>query len=177
MTNGHLGVMINAHLTIMIKGLDALLLKLKSIETKSKNYKPLLEKIGKDMKTKTAMNFRSQKSPDGVSWEKSKRDGQTLSDTGALRGSITYSTDSSSVAVGTNLKYATTMHYGAKKGSLGSGRANVKSFTRKNGVKVKTHTRRFISPWGNIPARPFIGIGKSMEKKYKKMIKEYIFEK
>lgn len=157
-----------------IDGLDKLIFKLDSMSAKAKNLKPILEEIGKDMKTKTDFCFRLEKSPDGVSWKKSKRNGKTLSDTGALKRSVSYSTSSDSVTVGTNLVYAKTMQFGAEKGSLGSGKAQVKSFTRKNGQKVRSHTRAFVAPWGNIPARPFIGISNSQMKKYRKMMAEYL---
>ncbi|MGL5123255.1 MAG: phage virion morphogenesis protein [Fusobacteriaceae bacterium] len=160
----------------MIKGIDKLIYKLNVIEKKSKDLRPLLQKIGEDAKTKISFNFRSEKSPKGVAWKKSKREGKTLSDTGSLKKSLGYTITEDSVVIGTNKKYATTMQYGARKGSLGSGVANVKAFTRKNGTKVKAHERKFLAPWGDIPARPFIGFSEKMRDKYKKMTKEYFLD-
>lgn len=157
-----------------IDGLDKLIFKLDSMSATAKNLKPILEEIGKDMKTKTDFCFRLEKSPEGVSWKKSKRNGKTLSNTGALKRSISYSTSSDSATVGTNLKYAKTMHYGASKHSFGYSVAKIKAFTRKNGSKVKAHSRYMQSPWGDIPARPFIGISNNQMLKYRKMIANYL---
>jgi len=49
-----------------------------------------------------------------------------------------------SASVGTNLKYATTQHYGAKQGQFGHG-------------NYKTKQGSFPIPWGDIPPRPFFG--------------------
>ena len=59
---------------------------------------------------------------------------------GDLLNSITAQHDSTSAVVGTNLVYASTHQFGAKQGSFGS--------TSRGGP----------IPWGDIPARPYLGV-------------------
>ncbi len=69
---------------------------------------------------------------------------------GDLKRSITVDHDATTAAVGTNLAYATTQHFGASKGQFGIG-----SFNTKEGS--------FQIPWGDIPARPFFGLSPADE--------------
>ena len=88
--------------------------------------------------------------PDGLPWKelsavtlsrrrKAGSGAQILRDTGRLASGITYKVVGGSVELGTNVVYAGTHQYGAKKGGYGR--------TRKGGP----------IPWGDIPARPFFG--------------------
>ena len=62
-----------------------------------------------------------------------------------LLGSILADYDATTASIGTNLKYATTQHYGARQGQFGRG-------------NYKTKQGSFPIPWGNIPPRPFFGL-------------------
>ena len=62
-----------------------------------------------------------------------------LEQSGDLQRSLTAEYDNNSVIVGTNLIYAATHQFGAKKGQ----------FAAKKGRPI---------PWGDIPARPFLGL-------------------
>ena len=73
-----------------------------------------------------------------------------LSADGDLIRSITADYDATSAVVGTNLAYATTQHFGAKKGEFGAG-------------SFKTRSGSFPIPWGDIPARPFFGLSPADE--------------
>lgn len=155
-------------------------IRLTAISEKSKNMNDLTKKIANDMKTKVDFCFRLQKDSNGNPWIKSKRaikdNGKTLQSKGQLKNSISVRNDDTSATVGTNLKYAKTMQFGAKKHSFGYAVANVKAFTRKNGQKVKAHQRYVILPWGNIPARPFLGLSNSQKATYLKWLKEFFEE-
>lgn len=65
-----------------------------------------------------------------------------LLDTGRLRNSITYRADRDGVSIGTNVVYAAVQHFGARRGAFG---------TTSRGAPI---------PWGNIPARPFLGVSR-----------------
>jgi phage gpG-like protein len=85
--------------------------------------------------------------------------GQLLRVSGRLFNSIVTKVTKDSAQVGTNLEYARTHQYGAKRGSLGTKTVTVKSHTKTiNGKKVtvKSHQKRQQIPWGDIPARPFL---------------------
>lgn len=77
---------------------------------------------------------RSQTTLDIYAREK-KKFGAPLNQSGRMRKSIAYNSGEDWVEIGSNAIQAAVMHFGASKGSLGNG-----------------------SPWGNIPARPFIGV-------------------
>jgi len=64
---------------------------------------------------------------------------------GDLFGSIVHELEPNGVVVGSDMVYAPTHQYGAKKGAFG---------TMKNGSPI---------PWGNISARPFLGIPADFE--------------
>ena len=64
-----------------------------------------------------------------------------LSETLSNRSSHNYTAKADSVTWGTNRKQAAVMQFGAQKGAFG---------LSDNGSSI---------PWGDIPARPFIGVG------------------
>lgn len=168
---------------IKIQGTDELIYKLKSLQEKAKDMSPAMKKIASAMKTKVRMNFKNQEDSEGNLWKKSKRaekdNGITLSDTGRLKNSITSSYSGTYAVAGTNVRYARTMHFGAKKGSFGSHRVIqiVKPFSRTRLGKieqVKTHIRirNILSPWGDIPSRKFMGMSIQDKEKYMQIIKD-----
>jgi len=111
------------------------------------NLRPLMKEVGVTVRDNTLMTFRDSRSPDGAAWaglskvtKSRRRGGKPLQDTGRLRSSITFIASSNSVSIGTNVIYAKTHQFGAAKGAFGSTR------------------RGSPIPWGNIPARPFLGL-------------------
>jgi phage gpG-like protein len=79
-----------------------------------------------------------------------------------LYDSLNYRMAGNTVVIGVNgskIPYATTFHFGAKKGSLG----------------IKTIGNWTIeSPWGDIPARPFIGTNKKTNEAVLKILRNYL---
>jgi phage virion morphogenesis protein len=116
------------------------------------NLRPILTSIGEAMVESTKLRFTDSEAPDGGKWKpispvtailrKQNKGGQPLLDTNHLRGSLTYAVGVKDVVIGTNVKYAGTHQFGAKKGQYG-------------------RTRRGSPiPWGNVPARPFFGMSR-----------------
>ena len=92
-----------------------------------------------------------------------KRPGQILirsGKAGGLLGRINYSPRNDRVTVSANKVYATTHHFGAKKGQFGTVLAQIPAHIRTlasgKKVSVKAHSREMKVPWGDIPARPFM---------------------
>lgn len=126
---------------------------LAQIQQQGGDLKPTFDVIGRKLKTKIQLGFRSAQSPWGQSWAPLKiRQGTPLRNTGAnLYGRLTYqiggSSDEQFVDVGTNFKYAPVHQFGAV-------------------IKpVKAKMLRFMGPNGpifakqvRIPARPFLPI-------------------
>ena len=97
----------------------------------------IMDRIGRHMVASTHRRFERERAPNGTPWLKSARaiaeGGQTLTDTGRLRGSIAHTlTDGGrGVEIGTNVVYAAIHQFG---GRAGRGRR------------------------ARIPARPYLGV-------------------
>lgn len=115
----------------------------------------LMDDIGDDMVKSTEDNFNALQAPDGTPWAPKS---QATLDAYARRGighltrplhgnslalstTINYQAGPDSVSWGSNVIQAAVMQLGARKGEFG---------TASNGSSI---------PWGDIPARPYIGIG------------------
>lgn len=102
---------------------------------------PVMQAIGRQLQESTIRRFAAGQAPDGTPWAANspvtlarKRDPRPLFGiSGMLNSQISYEADASSVQVGSNRIYAAMMQFG--------------------GTKAK-----FPHLWGNIPARPFLGI-------------------
>ena len=73
-------------------------------------------------------------------------------------GSINAKSNLTQAVAGTNKKYAPTVNYGAKKGQYGR------------------TSRNTPIPWGEIPARRFVGFSASQKNTYKKWIKKHLMK-
>lgn len=111
------------------------------------HLEPALTEIGDTVKASIQLNFREQHDPDGEPWqplspatlEQRRKKGtgaQMLRDTGLLNRSITYNADDTAVEIGSDKIYANMMHFGGKKSD-------------------------YIWLWGDIPARPFVGVSEA----------------
>ena len=117
----------------------------------------LMNEIGEQLEYETKERFDQGVAPDGTAWapksqatlDAYKQRGQTVdvrplfgpnADGVPLRNSIFRDYGPDFVEIGTNKVYGATMQFGAAKGSFG---------TDAGGSSI---------PWGNIPARPYLGI-------------------
>ena len=119
---------------------------LDKIQRSSRDLHQPLDNIGAHIVSEIDLLFRDERDPYGNDWEplsevtiKKRRKGprsgndKILNDTGRLKNSITHNVLGNSVEVGTNVVYAAIHQFGAAKHSLGQS-----------------------SPWGDVPARPFL---------------------
>lgn len=121
---------------------------------------PLMNEIGLFMVESTKQRFDNTETPQGTAWaprspttikhyQRTKQKfGPVLHKTGDLRQSIFHAYDATSVSVGTNLIYAAVQQFGAAQGAFGAAIGRDK--------KGRDHFHHI--PWGNIPARPFLGL-------------------
>lgn len=131
---------------------------------------PLLHKIGQDLADSTMRRFPEGKGPDGKKWAAKSpvtRARHPRSDTRLLIGetktlatTIAHQVRGSSVFVGSNVVYAAVQQFGAKKGSLWQG--------------ITKHGRKGRLPWGDIPARPFLGISEKDKKEMRETVLDWI---
>lgn len=114
---------------------------------------PLMETIGDILLYSTGKRFEAGEAPDGTPWvpkspttiaqyQKSgdKVDFRPLFKSGTLSNNVFVSTGPDFVSIGSNLEYSAVMHFGAGQGAFGA---------NKSGRPI---------PWGDIPARPYLGI-------------------
>jgi len=127
----------------------------------------LTEAIGEQLVSSSLERFESEIGPDGTSWKKSKRveaeGGQTLSDSGALKGSIAYEATPALVAVGTNKVQAAIHQFG--------GEIVPKKAKR---LVFDVAGKKVFSKKVTMPARPFIGINEEDIEEARETIEEYI---
>lgn len=135
---------------------------LNQVESKLDNPNPMLADMGEYLTSSTQERFRTSTAPDGSKWAAnsettyinilgqahSRKDGKIntkgvnrvmskkpLVVSGTLRDQIHYQISGDLLLVGSNMIYAATQQFGAKKGQFGNG-----------------------APWGDIPAREYLGI-------------------
>jgi len=164
-------------LQIQISGAGQTLKVITGLTERLDDLSPALKEIGEDMVESTKRRFATATAPDGTPWKPNspvtmaryasavfkspshyKKDGtlraasaQKLAgkkpltgETRALQTTINYQVDGSAVRIGSPMIYAGVQQYGAKTGEFGMG-------------AFKTRKGTFPIPWGDIPARPFLG--------------------
>jgi len=122
---------------------------LNDMRSRVRNLRPAMDRIGATLADRVRLGFHDGKDPWGQRWQplrpatvSRRRQGsdKPLRDTGRLMNSISHRATRHSVTIGTDVEYAATHQFGARKGQFGR--------TRK-GSPI---------PWGNIPARRFMPI-------------------
>ena len=135
---------------------------LNQVEGTLDNPNPMLADMGEYLTSSTQERFRTSTAPDGSKWQANTQTtylkilGKSHSDeegklnakgvnrvsskrpnmlSGNLMNSIHYQISGDLLLVGSNMIYAATQQFGAKKGEFGNG-----------------------APWGDIPAREYLGI-------------------
>jgi phage gpG-like protein len=123
---------------------------------------PVMNEIGEYMVEATRKRFAAGVGPDGVPWapkspatlDAARRnplrgnDPRPLHSLGILRDSTFYQAGHDHVEIGSNRIYAGVMQFGAEAGAFGA-------FVGKD-KRGRDHFHSI--PWGDIPARPFLGI-------------------
>ena len=131
---------------------------------------PLLDAIGAELADGVQRRFIAAKDPDGNPWEESERakagerGGKTLTDTGRLQQSISWSADADSVLVGSNVIYAAIHQFG---GEIRPKSAQALAFTLPGGAFVRTQKV-------SLPARPFLGLDRTDRIAVAEVIEEFL---
>ncbi|MEO1974800.1 MAG: phage virion morphogenesis protein [Paracoccaceae bacterium] len=139
---------------------------------------PLMQDIGEYMVKSTNDNFASGTDPDGRPWaprsqatldayaaRKDKPGPRPLiGATKSLSSTISYEAGEEEVLWGSNMIYAAVQQFGAEAGEFGA----------RMGTNKKGRSFFMPIPWGNIPARPFLGVGKDDETGIIEIIEEYL---
>ncbi len=165
---------------------------LRGLVERAQDMRPVLLEIGEDMAESAKGRFASATAPDGVAWapntavtlarysamfarnkggELTKRSAAKLAsknpgtgETRALGTTINYQVQSAdAVAIGSPMVYAGTFQYGAKSGEFGFG-------------FYLTREGSFPLPWGDIPARPFLGASDDDKANIVDLVRNYLLE-
>jgi phage virion morphogenesis protein len=121
------------------------------------NPRPALLAIGEKLTESTKQRFVSSTAPDGARWAPNKA--STLARKGAgkkvlvnnsiLSTTIHYAVDDHGVSIGSALEYAAMQQFGGSKS-------------------------RFPNLWGDIPARPFLGVSQADEDTIERVVEDYL---
>ena len=159
---------------------------------RAKDMRPVLEEIGVDMQESTIQRFSTTKAPDETPWAPNsvatllnysqrfaRNKNGTLKPAGVRAlGAKKPGTDTGSMAnssinwqlkgddavgIGSSMPYAGTFHYGAKSGEFGFG-------------FYVTREGSFPLPWGDIPARPFLGASEEDKANIVDLVNSYLME-
>ena len=113
------------------------------------NLRPALDDIGERLAESTKRRFSTSTAPSGKHWKKNrpstlarKKNPLPLVRLGDLQDTIHYRASGQRLEVGSPMIYAAAQQFGARRGAFGKTR---------HGVPI---------PWGDIPARPFLGISR-----------------
>lgn len=164
------------------------------------NMTPLTRDLAEVLKGASDRAFKDEADPaTGEKWHplspatlarraKSGHTGSILQVSGQLAASIQTEHGPHHAAVGTSKVYGPTHQFGAKKGSFGTGkrgsrgdgRRNPRNYTARGGATVggwlfgRAQGGSMTIPWGDIPARPFLGIGKPEEAEIEESVKNAV---
>lgn len=165
---------------------------LNGLISRGKDLRPAFKEIGEDMVDSTKRRFATATGPDGTPWAVNspltlerylgvfkssyKKDGSLskrgeariankkplTGETKALQTTINYQiTGANGVSVGSPMVYAAIQQFGAKSGEFGFG-------------IYKTRVGSFPIPWGDIPARPFLGVSSSDRENILDILENYL---
>jgi len=154
-----------ARIRVDVVGIRAAEIRLGRLAAAGRDLRPVFVQIGEYLVGTTKNRFRDQRAPDGTPWaplsesyrERKKRNqDKILTLDGFLGGQISYRASVDEVLVGSDRVYAGTHQFGAKKGSFG------------------TTSRGSPIPWGDIPARPFLGLSEEDRDVIEGMVSDYL---
>ena len=158
--------------TIQFHGQEKITEWLNKVLKQAGDHSKLMHNIGSVLEHNTKQRINTGIGTDDKPWQKSWRakmqGGTTLRDTSRLYNSIKYtvSSDGKRVTVGTNVFYASVMHFGA-------------TISAKNGKYLKFKSS--MGGWAQvksvtIPPRPFLGMSVDDSQEVLFEIEEYLLE-
>lgn len=144
---------------------------LESLSEVMTDMTPVMQEIGDFLIVTTKDRFPTGKGPDGTPWAAKsattvaayERRGQRVDNrplygpNQKLHKQIFYQAGPEGVEWGSNRIYAAVMQFGAAQGEFGARMGR----TRPSAKRPKSQDYFMHLPWGNIPARPFLGVSES----------------
>lgn len=149
-----------------------LVTKLQALSSRLADLKPVYEDIGEYAVGATKRRFVAGTEPDGTRWRakrpatiaryKARGDGNKtrplIGPSGRLGREVTHNASSAGVEIGSALEYSRVMQEGATKGAFGTDKAG------------------HPLPWGNIPARVWLGLSDADNRNILDIVDEHLGE-
>jgi phage virion morphogenesis protein len=150
---------------------------LRALAERGADLRVPLEAIGEALAETTKRRFVTSTAPDGARWMPNKNSTLAafgsrfgaksrgariagkkplIGETKRLSGEINFRVAGNAVEIGATTKYAAVQQFGARRGEFGKNR------------------RGSPIPWGNIPARPFLGLSKADEEIVLETLREHL---
>lgn len=130
---------------------------LERLASASANPRPALLAIGESLVLSTKKRFETSTAPDGTRWTpnspstlaRKKGNKPLIGKTGNLAQQISYAIDGNGLRIGSPMEYAAMQQFGG-------------------------HKSKFPHLWGDIPARPFLGISDADEQMIVSTVTDYL---
>lgn len=137
---------------------------LKELESKAVDLKPVFQDIGEYLTVSTRERFQTKEAPDGTPWASNSQLTQArkggnnplIGESKSLSRYFSYNASSGALEFGSPMEYAAVQHFGALQGAFGRSDRNTPL------------------PWGNIPARPFLGLSSKDEDVVLDIVRDYL---
>lgn len=142
---------------------------LQQLQRHADDMTPALQEIGEYMIQSTRERFGTGTAPDGTPWvenspltlSRKKGTQPLIGETKRLSTEFSYFIGNNELTFGSPLEYAAVQQFGAEQGKFGRG-------------KYESREGSFPIPWGDIPARPFIGISDQDQMEILDIIQGYL---
>jgi phage virion morphogenesis protein len=161
---------------------DAITTALAGLARAYDDLTPLYQDIGQEMVESSLDNFKTGTGPDGTAWAPRSQTtleayarrnppfvpsgGPLIGESKSLSTTISFEAAPDGVIWGSNMIYAAVQQMGAKQGAFGARIG-----------KDKNGRDHFMTiPWGDIPPRPFLGIGPDDETAILELVEDYLSE-
>lgn len=140
----------------------------------------MMNEIGDHLAASTEERFPTQKGPDGTPWaprsattlknyaRRGLKPGGILHLSGQLSGNIFHDYGADWTRIGSPEPYAAVQQFGAAQGQFGAQAGR----TRPSAKRPKSQDYFILLPWGNIPARPFLGISEEDRENVRNIVME-----
>ena len=159
--------MAGVRLRVEVTGIEEVERRLRGIEAAGQDMTLAMASIGEYLARTTRDRFDDEEAPDGTPWaplsehtksRKRRNAGKILTLDGYLRMPV-FRAESHSVEVGSPRIYAGTHQFGAERGAFGS---------TGSGSPI---------PWGDIPARPFLGLSDADRDEITDIVREHFIDR
>ena len=154
---------------IRLEGASEATRKLGAAAARLEHPRALWEDVGRSLVLSTQQRFEQEQDPQGNPWPASIRvltqGGKTLTDSAAMRNSITFEASDSGVAVGTNAIQAAVHQFGA-----------VIKAKSADGLKFKIGDRWITKQSVEIPRRAFLGLSDDDETELLAIAADFVLE-